>query len=210
MAITSMTQNPRTPLYRWLYKYLQTHPCIDCREANTIMLEFDHIRGKKKFSMAQAVRNHYSIQAVKQEIKKCVVRCANCHRLVTYLRNGCSHRGKPFDKQNSPATVKHMSQEYIKGFDSDPGRGVRGFAEKTSSTNAPASDAVGRTAISLPGEGPKIESEENLMRGLTRGGAEQSINRIDSSSDTIKLTKKGSGPDLSAEAKRINPPGTSR
>jgi hypothetical protein len=65
----------------FVYEYLKTHPCVDCGENDPIVLEFDHVRGKKRGDIAAL--KQISQRAVEQEIKKCEVRCANCHRRKT-------------------------------------------------------------------------------------------------------------------------------
>ncbi len=64
----------------YLYEYLLEHPCVDCGESDPIVLEFDHLRDKK----TEVVRMmNYSSGSLLQEIEKCDVRCANCHRRKT-------------------------------------------------------------------------------------------------------------------------------
>ncbi len=77
----------------YVWKYLSTHPCVDCGESDPIVLEFDHIRGKKKREIASLAGQGYSVHAIKDEISKCVVRCANCHRRKTSEERGW-FRGK--------------------------------------------------------------------------------------------------------------------
>jgi len=60
--------------------------CIDCGETNPVVLDFDHVKGNKIMCISNMVRNSYSIETIKKEIKKCEIRCANCHRIVTYNR----------------------------------------------------------------------------------------------------------------------------
>lgn len=72
-------------------EYLRTHPCIGCNEKNPVVLDFDHVRGEKCGDVSAMVTKGYSWQVIEREIKKCVVRCANCHRIKTakegnYLR----------------------------------------------------------------------------------------------------------------------------
>ena len=62
--------------------YLKNHPCIDCGESDPIVLEFDHL-GYKVHSISNLVRRRAAIKKLFTEIKKCVVRCANCHRRKT-------------------------------------------------------------------------------------------------------------------------------
>lgn len=65
--------------YKWVVKARST--CVDCGERNPMVLDFDHIDGAdKKNSVA---RIYTSIKAVREEMKKCEVRCANCHRVKT-------------------------------------------------------------------------------------------------------------------------------
>lgn len=64
-------------------EYLRSHPCVDCGESDPVVLDFDHVRGKKRFNVAYMIRT-YPWSAVLKEIAKCVVRCANCHRRKTF------------------------------------------------------------------------------------------------------------------------------
>src|ERR1700745_2962041 len=66
-----------------LLAYLQTHPCVDCNEADPVVLEFDHVRGRKRMAVVQMGAWPYPWEGVEKEIKKCDVRCANCHRRRT-------------------------------------------------------------------------------------------------------------------------------
>ena len=60
--------------------------CIDCGESDPVILEFDHVRGDKVMNVADMVNQSYGISTIKEEIRKCEVRCANCHRKVTHRR----------------------------------------------------------------------------------------------------------------------------
>jgi hypothetical protein len=66
---------------RYISEYLSKNPCIDCGEDDIVVLEFDHVRGEKRESISILKRS--SLKAVIEEIKKCEVRCANCHRRKT-------------------------------------------------------------------------------------------------------------------------------
>lgn len=72
---------------RRVLDYLAAHPCVDCGEADIVCLEFDHVRGVKRFSVA-AMIGDYAWEAIEAEIAKCVVRCANCHRRKTARERG--------------------------------------------------------------------------------------------------------------------------
>lgn len=73
----------------WLKEYLDDHPCVDCGEADKNVLEFDHRNpDTKKCSISNMFRRGYGLQRFKEEIAKCDVRCANCHRRRTRLQFG--------------------------------------------------------------------------------------------------------------------------
>ena len=60
--------------------------CVDCGEDNPVVLEYDHVRGEKRANISDMARQSYSIKTIQIEIDKCEIRCANCHRIVTYER----------------------------------------------------------------------------------------------------------------------------
>ena len=70
-------------------EYLSSHPCVDCKNNNIIVLEFDHIdRSKKHKAISEMIATGYSWIKIKEEIDKCDVRCANCHRIKTAKQLG--------------------------------------------------------------------------------------------------------------------------
>lgn len=60
--------------------YLEKHPCIDCGESDCVVLDFDHVRGKKYMAIGDMLAEVKSIDKIQKEIEKCDVRCGNCHR----------------------------------------------------------------------------------------------------------------------------------
>ena len=70
----------------FLMDYFRDHPCADCGETDPVVLEFDHLRDKK-FAIAVGIRNR-NWSDVLDEIAKCEVVCANCHRRRTAKRGG--------------------------------------------------------------------------------------------------------------------------
>ena len=71
---------------RFLLEYFRAHPCVDCGETDSVVLEFDHLR-EKTFNIGSDLsrRRWNSILA---EMAKCEVVCANCHRRRTGRRRG--------------------------------------------------------------------------------------------------------------------------
>lgn len=65
-----------------LVAYLREHPCVDCGEADILVLEFDHIR-EKTADVSTLLTGAHSWSRILSEIEKCDVRCANCHRIRT-------------------------------------------------------------------------------------------------------------------------------
>lgn len=58
------------------------HGCALCkREFDPVVLDCHHIDEKaKSFTISKGVSYGYSTHRMKEELKKCVVHCANCHR----------------------------------------------------------------------------------------------------------------------------------
>lgn len=71
--------------YAAIFAYLQSHPCVDCGEKDPLVLEFDHQYGKRN-SISQLVG--CTQVRIARELKKCDVRCANCHRRRTAAQLG--------------------------------------------------------------------------------------------------------------------------
>jgi hypothetical protein len=81
----------RARIRAYIKDYLKANPCVDCGEADPVILEFDHVRDKD-FNISDATRKGVSINKLRDEIAKCEVRCANCHRKKTYQRSGSTHK----------------------------------------------------------------------------------------------------------------------
>ena len=62
-----------------IVEYLKQHPCADCGEEDILVLQFDHVRGEKKYVLSVIICGGHSWNTVWNEILKCDVRCANCH-----------------------------------------------------------------------------------------------------------------------------------
>lgn len=69
---------------RWLYLYKsQQCECAHCGEDRPPRLDFHH-PGEKERGIASMVVNGYSKQSIRDEIDRCIVLCANCHRIEHY------------------------------------------------------------------------------------------------------------------------------
>jgi len=77
----------RQILRAYIADYLSKNPCIDCGETNPIVLEFDHRDTQEKTStVSNLVRGRASLSKLTEEISKCDIRCANCHRKRTAVQ----------------------------------------------------------------------------------------------------------------------------
>lgn len=64
----------------WIQKYKADHPCVNCGESDWRCLDFHHSTGKKEHCIANMVGPRYSFKKIEEEVHKCIVLCANCHR----------------------------------------------------------------------------------------------------------------------------------
>lgn len=92
-----VVKNRRNDLRKFVIEYLSVNPCVDCGESNPIVLDFDHVMGDKTDSVSRMVMVGFSIKKISEEINKCDVRCANCHRIVTAKRNKQHWMHKTYD-----------------------------------------------------------------------------------------------------------------
>jgi hypothetical protein len=71
-----------------LIEFFRTHPCVDCGEADPVVLEFDHLdAGDKAFTIGHSLERR-TWETVLSEMAKCEVVCANCHRRRHARRRG--------------------------------------------------------------------------------------------------------------------------
>ena len=67
---------------RLLMEYLRGQKCVDCGENDPTVLELDHVSGEKYRNIGDMMSG-YGWDRILEEIRKCQVRCANCHRRKT-------------------------------------------------------------------------------------------------------------------------------
>jgi hypothetical protein len=65
-------------------EYMIDKGCEQCGIDDIRVLDFDHLDPKlKSFGIARAINASYSWEKIQEEIKKCRILCANCHRIRT-------------------------------------------------------------------------------------------------------------------------------
>jgi hypothetical protein len=83
-AILAKNEVKRAEKRKIILDHLLAHPCVDCGEADPLVLDFDHRDPEdKSFSVGNGVSNGIVEATLRLEISKCDVRCANCHRRRT-------------------------------------------------------------------------------------------------------------------------------
>jgi hypothetical protein len=76
--------------YTFIARYLSLFgECVDCGNKDIRVLEFDHKEQSNKVEGVKKLADNYaSIPKIKNEIKKCEIRCCNCHRIRTQEQLG--------------------------------------------------------------------------------------------------------------------------
>lgn len=65
---------------KWFIDLISNSCCCDCQENDRRCLEFHHLRDKL-FQISYLLTSGHSLDFLKEEISKCVILCANCHRI---------------------------------------------------------------------------------------------------------------------------------
>jgi hypothetical protein len=84
--IRRRTKERRAAARAFIVEYLRAHPCVDCGETDIVVLEFDHLRDKRA-NVSRLIATS-EVRRIAEEIEKCEVVCANCHRRRTARRGG--------------------------------------------------------------------------------------------------------------------------
>ena len=85
--VKERTEFAREAAREYVYQHLPTHPCQNCGETDPRVLEFHHV-GDKDSEITRLVSGGWSIKRIQEEIGKCQVLCANCHRKITVEERG--------------------------------------------------------------------------------------------------------------------------
>jgi hypothetical protein len=68
--------------------FLADHPCVECGEADPVVLDFDHVDPKLKVDAIGRLQHSGGRAVLLSEMSKCEVRCGNCHRRRTARQFG--------------------------------------------------------------------------------------------------------------------------
>lgn len=81
----------RVAYYReFIWRYKRICGCAKCGNKDPRVLDYDHIDGKDKIDIISRMAGQtVSMKNLKEEIKKCQILCANCHRIKTFETRKC-------------------------------------------------------------------------------------------------------------------------
>lgn len=72
---------------KFVIQFKTGKPCLDCGETYPhYMMDFDHVRGEK-IGNVEAIAREGNMEKLLEEIDKCDLICANCHRHRTFVRS---------------------------------------------------------------------------------------------------------------------------
>lgn len=81
-------------LKEWMIE-IKSNPCTDCGQRFPVCcMDFDHVRDAKAYNIGSMFAHHYSKELIEEELAKCELVCANCHRIRTRNRRTGSKQNK--------------------------------------------------------------------------------------------------------------------
>jgi len=104
--VTKVNRRARAKMIA-LVAELKSHPCTDCGgHFPHFVMDFDHVRGTKRGIISRMSKGRAALAKILDEIDKCEIVCANCHRLRTHLRlNGLEAKRSEIERFLGPNYV---------------------------------------------------------------------------------------------------------
>jgi len=62
-------------------EFKSTLKCVHCGFSHPAALDFHHVVKSKTNRRVHVLLRNYAYKALEEELKKCIVLCANCHRI---------------------------------------------------------------------------------------------------------------------------------
>jgi hypothetical protein len=77
----------RTKKAQEFINMIKQGPCMDCGNTfPTCAMDLDHVKGEKKDDISGLIGSGSTLRILMEEVDKCELVCANCHRVRTYNR----------------------------------------------------------------------------------------------------------------------------
>jgi hypothetical protein len=85
--MVAKNKRQRHSVSAWMDRIKESRPCLDCGGYfPACVMDWDHRPGETKATNVSDLVRHGSRRLAEAEIKKCDLRCSNCHRIRTHLR----------------------------------------------------------------------------------------------------------------------------
>lgn len=78
--LSILRKRQRREKSRWVDEYKSATGCFACPESTAVCLDLHHIDPEMKHKDVSSMLRFYGKDRLMQEIAKCMVVCANCHR----------------------------------------------------------------------------------------------------------------------------------
>jgi hypothetical protein len=73
-------KNRKSELKSWVNETKAEAGCNRCSEGHPACLDYHHIDGDKDRGVSKMAKDGVSKDKIREEMEKCIVLCANCHR----------------------------------------------------------------------------------------------------------------------------------
>jgi hypothetical protein len=94
----------------FLLDYKTKTPCFDCKAFYpSYVMDFDHVYGKKYLDVSKLIA--YKHERMLEEIAKCQLVCANCHRKRTFERSGTSQEAFVISAPEEEPEEEYLDEE---------------------------------------------------------------------------------------------------
>ena len=92
-GLSKVSANERSSNFKsrnaqYVWDYLKQNPCIECKESDPVVLEFNHRNQEDKLFNITTGISRWNLKMLRAEMDKCDVLCANCHRKHTAIQLG--------------------------------------------------------------------------------------------------------------------------
>ncbi len=80
----------------FIKKYKKFLKCLNCGDNRWYVIDFHHTKDKQ-YEISKMIKSGFSLTKIKEEIRKCIPLCSNCHRELHYFE-GCKLKNNNEDR----------------------------------------------------------------------------------------------------------------